>query len=143
MTEKTNKPTSIFWITSAVALLWNITGVVAYLGQAYMTDIVLAALPEAEQAYYNNLPAWVTGVFAIAVFAGVFGCVGLLMRKKWAIALFMISLVAVIAQFIYNYFLQTDMEVSGIKMIWPLVVIVIAIFLVWFSGKSAKKGWIS
>lgn len=107
-----------------------------------MTEEVLAALPKADQVYYNNVPAWVTGAFAVAVFAGVFACVGLLMRKKWAIILFIVSLIAVIAQFIYNFFIQTFMEVSGIKMIWPLVIIVIAVFLVWFSKKSENEGWI-
>lgn len=142
MTDRTNKPTSTFWIISTVALLWNISGVVAYLGQAYMTDEVLRALPEADQAYYNNVPAWVTGAFAIAVFTGVFACVGLLMRKKWATTLFIVSLIAVIAQFIYNFFIQTFMEVSGNKMISPIIIIFIALFLVWFSRKSEKEGWI-
>ena len=143
MTEKINKPTSAFWIISAVALLWNIMGVVAYLGQAYMTEEVLKALPQAEQDYYNNVPAWVTGVFAIAVFAGIFGCVGLLMRKKWATILFIISLIAVIAQFIYNVIIQKFVVVSGEKMIWPFVVIIIAILLVFLSRKASKEGWIS
>ena len=143
MTDKTNKSTSAFWIISAVALLWNIMGVVAYLGQAYMTEEILKALPEADQAYYNNVPAWVTGVFAIAVFAGVFGSISLLMRKKWATILFVISLIAVIAQFIYNFFIQTDVEITGVKMIWPLVVLIIAILLVFLSRKATKEGWIS
>jgi hypothetical protein len=142
MTDRSNKPTIAFWIISSMALLWNIFGVVAYLGQAYMTDEVLAALPEADQAYYNNVPAWVTGAFAIAVFAGVFACVGLLMRKKWATILFMVSFIAVIAQLTYNFFIQTFMEVPGIRMIWPFVIIVIAFFLIWFSRKSEKEGWI-
>jgi len=118
-------------------------GVTAYLGQAYMTDEVLKALSEGEQAYYSNVPAWVTGAFAIAVFAGVFGCVGLLMRKKWAVILFMLSLVTVIIQSTYNLFIQKFMEVPLQHMIWSIVVIVIAIFLVWFSRNGAKKGWIS
>jgi len=143
MTKETNKPTSAFWIISVVALLWNIMGVVAYLGQAYMTDEVLKALSEGEQAYYSNVPAWVTGAFAIAVFAGVFGCVGLLMRKKWAVILFILSLVAVIIQSTYNLFIQKFMEVPLQYLIWPIVIIVIAIFLVWFSRNGAKKGWIS
>lgn len=143
MTKKANKPTSAFWIISVVALLWNIMGVAAYLGQAYMTDEVLKLLPEGEQAFYNNVPAWVTGAFAIAVFAGVFGCVGLLMRKNWATILFVISLIAVIAQSTYNLFIQKFMEVPLQHMIWSLVVILIAIFLVWFSRNADKKGWIS
>jgi len=143
MTKKANKPTSAFWIISVVALLWNIMGVAAYLGQAYMTDEVLKLLPEGEQAFYNNVPAWVTGAFAIAVFAGVFGCVGLLMRKNWATILFVISLIAVIAQSTYNLFIQKFMEVPLQHMIWSIVIIVVALFLVWFSRNADKKGWIS
>ncbi len=143
MTYKTIKPTSAFWIISVLALLWNIMGVVAYLGQAYMTDEVLKALSEGEQSYYNNVPAWVTGAFAIAVFAGVFGCVGLLIRKKWAVILFVISIIAVIAQSTYNLYIQKFMEVPLQHMIWSLVVILIAIFLVWFSRNAAKKNWLS
>jgi hypothetical protein len=143
MTDSTNKPTSTFWIISAVALLWNIFGVMAYLGQVYMTDEVLAALPAPDQVYYNNVPAWVTAAFAISVFAGVFGCVGILMKQKWATILFVLSLVAVMVQFIYNFFIQTYVESSGTKMILSLVIIVIALFLVWFSRKSEKEGWIA
>ncbi|MDO9038763.1 MAG: hypothetical protein Q7U59_10500 [Lutibacter sp.] len=143
MTKKNDKPTSAFWIISVLALLWNIMGVAAYLGQAYMTDEVLKLLPEGEQAYYENVPAWVTAAFAIAVFAGAFGCVGLLMRKKWATILFVISIIAVIAQSTYNLIIQKFMEVPLQHMIWSIVVIVIAIFLVWFSSNATKKGWIS
>jgi len=143
MNDNTNKPTSAFWIISAVALLWNIMGVIAYLGQAYMTEEVLKALPQSDQDYYSNVPAWVTGVFAIAVFAGFFGCVCLLMRKKWATILFVISLIAVIAQFIYNFFIQNFVEISGVKMIWPIVVLIIAVLLVFLSRKATKEGWIS
>jgi hypothetical protein len=143
MTKKNDKPTSAFWIISVLALLWNIMGVAAYLGQAYMTDEVLKALSEGEQAYYENVPAWVTAAFAIAVFAGAFGCVGLLMRKKWATILFVISIIAVIAQSTYNLIIQKFMEVPLQHMIWSIVVIVIAIFLVWFSSNATKKGWIS
>lgn len=65
------------------------------------------------------------------------------MRKKWATMLFIVSLIAVIAQFIYNIFIQTYMEVSVNKMIMPIVIIAVAMFLVWFSRKSEKEGWIS
>lgn len=143
MTDKTIKPTSAFWIISVAALIWNIMGVIAYLGQAYMTEVVLKALTEGEQAYHNNVPAWVTAVFAIAVFAGLFGSLGLLMRKKWATMLFIVSLIAVIAQLIYNVFIQKFIELSGEKIIFPIVVLIIAILLVFLSRKAAKEGWIS
>ncbi len=142
MTNST-KPTTTFWIISVLALLWNGMGVIAYLGQAYMTDEALALLSDGDQAYHNNVPAWVTAAFATAVFAGALGCLALLLRKKWATSLFILSLIAVIVQFIYNFFMQEFKEVVGTDMIWSVVVIVIALFLVWYSKKAASNGWLA
>jgi hypothetical protein len=142
MTNST-KPATSFWVIGVLALLWNSTGIMAYLEQTYMTVEDLASLPEAEQAFYNNLPAWVTAAFAIAVFSGTLGCIALLLRKRSATILFLLSLIAVIAQFVRNVFMQKDMEVTATNMLWSVLVIVIAIFLVWYSKKSTSKGWIS
>ncbi len=140
--ETTNKPPIWFWVISIIALLWNIMGVAAYLGQAYMTDEALAALPEADQNFYNNMPAWVTAAFAIAVFGGTLGCIGLVLKKKWATMILLVSLIAVLAQATYNFFLQDFVELSGGRIIMPIVVILIAVFLVWFSKNATSKGWI-
>jgi len=142
MTISNNKPTSTFWIIGIAALIWNIMGVVAYLGQAYMTDEVLKALPDTEQLYYTNIPAWVTAVFAISVFAGFLGCVALLLKKSWAKMLFIVSLIAVLSQFTYNFFIQDYMEVAIEKAFMPIIVIGLAVFLIWYSQKSQDKGWI-
>lgn len=142
MTNST-KPTTAFWIIAVLALAWNIMGVIAYIGQAYMTDEALALLKESEQAYHNNVPAWVTAAFAIAVFAAALGCIALLMRKKWAKPLFFLSLVAVIAQFIYNFFIQEFDPIEGMDWLWSVLIIVIAIFLVWYSKKAANNGWLT
>jgi len=142
MTNST-KPATSFWVIGVLALLWNSTGIMAYLEQTYMTVEDLASLPEAEQAFYGNIPAWVTAAFAIAVFSGTLGCIALLLRKRSATILFFLSLIAVIAHFIRNVFMQKDMEVTATKMIWSVLVIAIAVFLVWYSKKSTSKGWIS
>ncbi len=143
MSGSTNKPTSVFWIISIVALIWNIMGVMAYLGQAYMTDEALALLPEAEQNFYSNMPAWVTGAFAIAVFAGLLGCIALLLRKKWATPLFLISLIGVLGQAVYNFFVQDYIALSGSRVAMPVMVIIISFFLLWYSKKATEKGWLS
>lgn len=143
MRKLTKKPTNTFWLISIIALLWNIMGVIAYLGQAYMTDEILGKLPTTEQEYYTTIPAWVTSVFAIAVFAGVFGCLALLLRKSWATSLFFLSLVAVLVQSVYNFFMQDYLEVSGTNVVQPLIVIAVASFLILFSKNAEKKRWIS
>ncbi|MBE9489227.1 MAG: hypothetical protein IMY67_02940 [Bacteroidetes bacterium] len=139
----TNKPNTVFWIIAIIALIWNLFGVFAYLGQAFMTDEVLALMPQGDQDYHNNVPAWVTAAFAIAVFAGVLGCIGLLMRKKWSKRLFMLSLIAVLVQSTYNFFIQEYVDLSGEREYMPIMIILVAAFLVWYSKNVTVKGWLS
>ena len=137
------KPNAFFWIIGILALLWNIMGVVAYLGQAYMTDEVLNKLPEADLEWYNNVPAWVTAAFAIAVFAGFIACIGLLLRKKWAVSLFVLSFIGVLVQQIYNFFIQDFVELTGQRLYMPIIVVIIAGFLMWYSKGLKEKGILS
>ena len=73
MTDQ-NKAPSWFWILSAVMLVWNLMGVMAYIAQVTMSPEALAALPVAEQNLHANTPAWANGAFAIAVWGGAAGC---------------------------------------------------------------------
>ena len=139
-----NKPTTLFWIIGVAALVWNGLGVMSYIGQAYMTDEVKAALPEAERALYDNIPSWVTAAFAIAVFAGLLGSAFLLMRKKLARPMFLLSLIAIIAQMSYNLFMSKAAEVYGPgSIVMPIMVIIIGVFLLMYSKKAIAKDWLS
>ena len=129
-------PTLRYWVIAVLALIWNSLGVLAYLGQAYMSDDTLSSLPESTQLYYSNLPAWVTAAFAISVFGGLFGAIGLLWRKKWAYFLFVISLVAVVLKQVYDLFIQDYNEITGEGLILPVLVLAIAVYLVFFSNKE-------
>ncbi|MCH9659276.1 MAG: hypothetical protein K0U54_00030 [Bacteroidetes bacterium] len=139
----TNKPTVGFWIIAIIALIWNLAGAAAYLGQKLMTDEALLALPENEQSLYANIPIWATAAFAIAVWFGAFGSLLLVLRKKLARPVLMISLLGIIAHFIYNVFLSGAAEVYGAaSMIMPAMIVIIGIFLVVYSGQCIKKGWL-
>ncbi|AXP82505.1 hypothetical protein CJ739_3443 [Mariniflexile rhizosphaerae] len=138
MTNLKEKPPVWFWIVSVIALLWNAMGVKEYLGQAYQTESWRAAVTDEQFEMISSFPSWLTAAFAIAVFAGLLGSLGLLLRKKWAYMLFLLSLIAVIVQMghvlIQGYFEGIGMTIS---------IIAFAIFWVWFSKKSISKGWIS
>lgn len=141
MPESTNKPRLDFWIIGIAGLVWNLMGVYEYLKQAYMTDEDLAALPIEQQPLYENIPAWVTGAFAIAVFGGTLACILLLLRKKLATTVFLVSLVAVIAQMGYSFLMTDAASKSGaVGYIMSGMVIIIAIFLFWYSRKKESTG---
>ena len=116
-------------------------GVFAYLQEAYMTAEDLAALPIEEQALYENIPAWVTAAFALAVFGGALACILLLLRKKLATFVFIISFASILAQMTYNLLMSKAMEVYGPGgMIMPIMVIVIGAYLIWYSKKMDAQG---
>jgi len=144
MSGPSNKPEITFWIIGIIALIWNILGVIAYLMQAYMTQEDLLALPLEEQALYLDIPAWVTAAFALAVFGGLLGCLLLLLRKKLATFVFIISLIGIIVQMIYNVFMSKATEVYGPgNMMMPLMVIIIGTFLIWYSKRMQDQGVLS
>jgi len=146
MTEKSStKPPVWFWIVSVIALLWNGWGVNMYLQQAYNTESYRAMYPDPEMLEMaNNTPAWATAAYAIAVFTGLFGCVGLLLRKKWAKSIFVLSLLGVVVSMTYHLFMSKAFEVYGTEVVvMPIVVTLIAIFLVWFAKKGIAKDWLT
>src|SRR5438034_5122800 len=89
-----------FWIIGAVALIWNVMGVINFFGQ--MNADALAAMPKAQRAIIEGRPAWATGAFAIAVFGGALGSLLLLLRKSAAYYLFIAALLGVIVQLIHT-----------------------------------------
>ncbi|HEY5687157.1 MAG TPA: hypothetical protein VIS27_02510 [Yeosuana sp.] len=144
MDENTKIPTTGFWIICGMALFWNVLGVLAYLAQAFMSEETLQSLPEAEQAIYQNVPAWATAAFALAVWGVALGCLLLLLRKRWAKIVLVISLLGIFVQMIYNVFLSKSLEVYGPGgLIMPILVIFIGAFLVWYSRKVDTNGWLN
>jgi len=104
-----------------------------------MTDEALKMLQEENQLYFSNLPAWVTAAFAVAVFGGFLGSIGLIIRKKWAYFMYIISFFALVAQHVYNFFIQKYIEIRGSQLILPVVTFIVALFLIYFSKQKSQQ----
>lgn len=133
-----------YWILAVVFLLWNIMGVLSFFAHTFISEEALTNLPENERALYGEYPLWTTIVFALAVFGGTLGSIGLLLRKKWAKTAFVISLLGIIPQMIHNTFFTKSMEIygPGQAATMPIMVIIFAVFLIWFSNYAIKKNWL-
>ena len=135
-----NSPPNWFWAVSGLALVWNLMGVAAFVGQMMMD---LSTLPAAERAFYESTPAWATVAFAVAVFGGVLGSVGLLLRKSWAFAMLVACLLGIVVQDGHSLFIGDGIEVFGpAGLILPLFTFGIAAALAWFARYSGQQGWI-
>lgn len=134
-----------YWIVTILAILWNIMGVSAYLFDAFMTPEQKMMLPAEQLELMNSTPSWVTAAYAIAVWSGLTGSIGLAFRKKWAKGVLLISLIAVVLQLGYVALATNAMEVYGQfeAVILPMSVLVIAIMLLILATRALKNKWIT
>ena len=134
-TPKWFTPVAIF------ALLWNLLGASAYLMGVTMSPEAVAKLGAAERAMYASRPGWFVVAYASAVWFGVAGSVGLLLRKRWATPLFLLSLLGLIAQ---DLALFSRPEVRADLTVIPLqgLVFAIAVSLLLLARKAEREGWI-
>ena len=124
-------------IVAALGLLWNLYGVYEYLKSVGMVG-------GADAAAAGAMPAWVTGAFAIAVFGGVLGCIGLLLLKRWAKLLLLLSLLGVLAMDLWMFVLSgLGGTMPGAEMGVTICVLLVAILLVWLAHTADRKGWLS
>ncbi|MDA8730981.1 hypothetical protein N9W32_00490 [Flavobacteriaceae bacterium] len=144
MTSYLRKPRSLFYIISSMALVWNLMGVFNFLGQALMSDEVLASLPKDQQLIYQDVPVWVTAAFAIAVFSGTLGAVFLLLKKKIASTFFILSFIGIVTQMSYGLLLDEKTDNYGpLGLLMPLMIITVGAYLIWYSKKANKNRWLS
>ncbi len=144
MEDKTVKIPTWFWVVSIIFLMWNLMGIMSYITHTTISEEALMALPQAERDLYGSYPLWTQIVFAISVFAGTLGCIGLLIKKKWAKFLFIISFISIVVQMYHSLFMTAAMDVYGpSSVIMPILLIVIAGVLIWFASYSIKKAWLT
>jgi hypothetical protein len=120
-------------IVAALGLIWNCMGVYAYLA----TVGVVKAGGGMSMA---QMPVWVTGAFAVSVFAGVLGSLGLLLLMRWSKLLLLLSFVAVLAQDVWKLALYAGPLDAPVLMIG---VNLIALLLVWLAYSADGKRWLS
>ena len=142
----TNKPGKGLMIIGILGLLWNLIGVFFWMAENFMmTEEVKAALPPERLELMESAPSWGVIVYGIATIGGVLACIMLLMRKKLAVLLFLISLLCIVIQMGYGMFFMKWGDVLGPvdAYVMPFIVIIIGLSLYRYSKKAAAKGWLN
>jgi hypothetical protein len=128
-----------FWLVAGLAVLWEAMGVASYVGQAYQ----LTPMDENQRRLVASTPAWVTGVYAVAVFSGLAGALGLVLRRRWATALLVLSLVAATLQFGWVILFSDASRLLGPgSLVLPVVIMLVAALLVAFARSADRSGWL-
>ena len=142
MTDAPKTPWHV-WLVGVIAVLFNSIGAFDFVmsktrGEAYMASVGMT--PE-QIAHYLEMPAWMTPVWAVGVFGAFLASICLLLRKKLALPLFVLSLAAFLVSLLYTYVLTNGGAVMGQQMaITSAVITAELVFLGWYSRLMAARG---
>lgn len=132
-----------FKVVGVVALLWNLLGCLAFFSDLRLTPEDLAKLPEAQQALYAARPGWAVAATAIAVFGGVLGAIGLLLGRRWALPLFVASLLGILVQDFGLFVLAKGASLAGPEaVVMQGIVLAVGIGLVLLARTGKARGWL-
>jgi hypothetical protein len=126
------------------ALIWNLLGCAAYLADVMLTPEDIAAMSPEQQALYASRAAWAVAATAIAVWGGALGCLGLLLRKRWATPVLMASLAGVVVQDVGLFLVAGGAALAGpTVLVLQGLVLAVAVGLVFLGRKAAEREWIA
>lgn len=135
---------SWFKPVAILALLWNLAGCFAYITDVMLTPADVAAMTADQQALYALRPSWAVAATAIAVWGGALGCVGLIVRKRWALPVLSVSLVALLVQDL-SLFVPRDAAALAGPAVFGLqaLVLLVSVLLVMLARRAQQRGWLT
>jgi hypothetical protein len=143
MTDAPVKTPWHLWLVGTIAVLFNSIGVFDFVmsmakGAEYQAS---AGMTPEQIAHYQQMPSWMTVVWAVGVFAAFVASILLLLRKRQASLVFILSLAAFVVSLLYTYVLTNGGDVMGQQMaITSAVIAGLLAFFSWYSRLMTLRG---
>jgi len=130
------------WYSAAaiVSLCFMLVGCVGYLLEVTADP---ASLPLDQRTVHEAQPLWLISANAVAVWAGAAGALLLVLRRKLAETLLLVSMIAV-AIWLAGLLLAPHLRdlISTGDIVVAVVVTVITWTIFWFARHSRQRGWL-
>ena len=135
------------WIVGILATLWNAFGAYDYLktragDTEYLAGMMPGVDPNEFLAYIDTYPIWAQFGWGLGVWMGLLGSLLLLIRSRFAVHSFALSLLGMVLSFTY-VFAGPPMpgeEVIGAMKYFPLIIVAAGVALLLYARNMQKKG---
>jgi hypothetical protein len=131
-----------FILIAIAFLLWNLMGIASFVMQYLMDLKELARTDPGGAQIFAAMPAWLWLDYGVAVLAGFGGALFLRLRKRAAVPLFLLSLIAVMVQFGYVFAATPVIAIKGVVVAtaFPILIFIIAIVQWRYAVAQRAKG---
>jgi hypothetical protein len=131
-----------YWVAAVGALLFESLGCFFYIAEVRLTPEQIAMLPLDQAAMLSARPTWYYAAFGVAVWVGLAGTAGLLLRKAWAVPALLISLIAVIVQFSAILIVPEMRNISSDELLGPIVVALVCYGIFMLARLAKRRAWL-
>jgi hypothetical protein len=136
------------WVVGILSLLWNCFGAYDYTqtrlrNADYIKTSMPGVDPAAALAWIDGMPMYAQVGWGLGVWLALLGSILLLVRSRWAVWSFGVSLAGAIVSLGYQLALAPPMpgaENSAMMKAMPLVIIAIALALFLYARRQAANG---
>jgi hypothetical protein len=136
------------WIVGILSFLWNCFGAYDYTmtktqGAKYIATTMPGVDANAALAWIESMPIYAQAGWAMGVWLGLLGSVLLLMRSRWAVWSFGLSLLGALLSIGYQLALAPPMPgaaPSGAMKLVPFVILLVALALLLYGRAMEKRG---
>ena len=129
-------------IAGIILVLWNIIGTFMFASSMMMTPADVAKLPQDQQMLWAQMPVWGWAGFGLGTIGGLLAAIGIVMKKKWAASLALLSVIGVILNFTPTFVMSEGVDVWQPKFYaFPLCIFAISLFQLWLARKANSNGW--
>ncbi|WGM31267.1 hypothetical protein [Brevundimonas sp. NIBR11] len=143
MADGTKTPWHL-WLVGVVSLLWNGFGGYDFFMSMTQGEVYWRAsgMTQGMIDHYNAMPTWMYVPWVLGVWGAVAGSILLLLRMKWAVHAFALSLFGAVVSLIYGLMHPiADVPPALAAMTYmPWVIAVIAALLLWYASAMGKRG---
>ena len=134
------------WIVGILSLLWSCFGAYDYtMTRMRNTDYIASAMPGVDPntalAWVDSMPLYAQIGWGLGVWLALLGAVLLLIRNRWAVWSYGLSMVGAILSLGYQIALAPPLPGAEGAMysVMPFVIIAVSIFLFWYAWTAEKK----
>jgi hypothetical protein len=129
------------WAVGIVSLLWNAVGGLDYTITQTRNAAYMAQVMPDQMSYLDTLPAWMIAAWAIGVWCAVLGSILLLLRSRWAVPVFALSLAGlIVTQVQQGTTPGSPMRDSAGAIGFAVFLFVVALALLLYARAMAKRG---
>jgi hypothetical protein len=130
------------WVVGVLTLLWNGFGVYDFTmsltqGEPYLRSM---GMSDAQITYFNGMPSWTWVAWIAGVGGGLVGSILLLLRRRLALYAFAVSLLGLLAGWVYAFGMSNGAEVMGKFLPMQFVIMAACLLQLAYAWWLSRRG---